>query len=92
MLGYAMNGWTTLALGALLPLAAFAQIAEQTEPTFEAHVLTRGEFDALQAKPQQLLIIDVRRPDEITSMGGFAVYLNLQPADLDAQLDLIPRE
>jgi rhodanese-related sulfurtransferase len=87
-----MNRWTTLALGALLPLAAFAQTAEQTEPTFEAHVLTRAEFDALQAKPLQLLIIDVRRPDEITSIGGFAVYLNLQPADLDAHLDLIPRE
>jgi len=87
-----MNRWTTLALGALLPIAAFAQTAAQTEPTFEAHVLTNAEFDALQARPKQLLIIDVRRPDEITSIGGFAVYLNIQPADLEAKIDLIPRE
>ena len=39
-----MNRWTTLAIGALLPLAAFAQTAAQTEPTFEAHVLTNAEF------------------------------------------------
>jgi len=92
-----MNRWTTLALGALLPIAAFAQTAatqttEPAEPTFQAHVLTREEFDALQAKPKSLLIIDVRRPDEITAIGGFGVYLNIQPADLDAHLDLIPRE
>jgi len=87
-----MNRWTTLAIGALLPVAAFAQTAAQTEPSFEAHVLTNAEFDALRAKPVQLLIVDVRRPDEITSIGGFAVYLNIQPADLDSHLDLIPRE
>ena len=87
-----MNRWTTLAIGALLPLAAFAQATAQTEPTFAAHVLTNAEFDALQAKPKELLLIDVRRPDEITAIGGFAVYLNIQPADLDAHLDLIPRE
>jgi rhodanese-related sulfurtransferase len=87
-----MNRWTTLALGALLPLTAFAQTAAQTAPTFEAHVLTRAEFDALQARPKELLIIDVRRPDEITSIGGFGVYLSIQPAELDAHLDLIPRE
>ena len=84
-----MNRWTTLALGALLPLTAFAQTAAQTAPTFEAHVLTREEFDALQARPKELLIIDVRRPDEITSIGGFGVYLSIQPAELDAHLDLI---
>jgi rhodanese-related sulfurtransferase len=87
-----MNKWTTLAIGALLPLATLAQTAAPEESTFEARVLTNAEFDALQGKPKELLIIDVRRPDEITSIGGFAVYLNIQPADLEAHLDLIPRE
>jgi rhodanese-related sulfurtransferase len=87
-----MNRWTTLAIGALLPVAAFAQTGAQPEPTFEAHVLTNAEFDALQASPKRLLIIDVRRPDEITSIGGFAVYLNIQPADVETHVDLIPRD
>ena len=87
-----MNRWTTLAIGALLPVAVFAQTAAQPESTFEAHVLTNAEFDALQANPEHLLIIDVRRPDEITSIGGFAVYLNIQPADVEAHVDSIPRD
>ena len=87
-----MNRWTTLAFGALLPLAAFAQVAEQPVNSFKAHVLTRAEFDALSSKPEQLLIIDVRRPEEIGSIGGFAVYLNIQPGDVESQLKAIPRE
>jgi rhodanese-related sulfurtransferase len=87
-----MDRWTTLAVGALLPVVGFAQVAEQTAQTFEAHVLTRAELDALQARPDELLVIDVRRPDEIGSIGGFAVYLNIQPADVEAHIDLIPRD
>src|SRR5688572_2768091 len=87
-----MNRWTTLALGALLPVVALAQVAERPAPSFKAHVLTRAEFDALGSKPEQLLIIDVRRPDEIASIGGFAAYLNIQPADVESRLQAIPRE
>lgn len=87
-----MDRWNTLALGALLPAVAFAQVAEQNAPSFKAHVLTRAQFDALKAQPQELLIIDVRRPDEIASIGGFAVYLNIQPADVESHFELIPRD
>jgi rhodanese-related sulfurtransferase len=58
----------------------------------DAHVLNRAEIDALLAKPEQVLIIDVRRPDEIISNGGFPVYLNIQIADLKNRLDWIPKE
>lgn len=84
-----MDRWHTLALGALLPVAAFAQVAPATSA---AHILTRAELDALLAKPDELLIIDVRRPDEIGTVGGFAVYLNIQPGDVQSHLALIPRD
>ena len=82
----------------LLTSAAFAQQAATPQaaaakaPAFKAHVLTRAEFDALLAKPEQLLIIDVRRPDELTKIGGFPVYLNVQPADVESKLAWIPRD
>lgn len=87
-----MNRWTTLAFGALVPVVGFAQVAQQAAPTFQAHVLTRTEFDALRAKPNDLLILDVRRPDEIGTKGGFEVYLTVQPADVEKSLALIPRD
>jgi rhodanese-related sulfurtransferase len=58
----------------------------------EAKVLTRAEIDALLAKPDQVLIIDVRRPDEVTSNGGFPVYLSIQIDNLEKSLAWIPRD
>jgi rhodanese-related sulfurtransferase len=58
----------------------------------EAKVLTRAELDALLAKPDQILIIDVRRPDEVSSNGGFPVYLSIQINDLEKSLAWIPRD
>jgi rhodanese-related sulfurtransferase len=61
-------------------------------PRSQAKVLTRAEFDALIAKPDQILIIDVRRPDEVTSNGGFPVYLSIQAKDIEQSLAWIPRD
>jgi rhodanese-related sulfurtransferase len=61
------------------------------EPKSQAKVLTRAEFDDLFAKPDQILIVDVRRPDEIKDVGGFPVYLNVQIGDLAKSLDWIPK-
>ena len=58
----------------------------------QAKVLTRAEFDALIAKPEQILIIDVRRPDEVAANGGFPVYLSIQAADLEKNLAWIPKD
>ena len=51
-----------------------------------AKVLTRAELDELLAKPGRVLIVDVRRPDEISKVGGFPVYLNVQIDDLAKEL------
>lgn len=54
--------------------------------------LTRAQFDQLLAKPEQLLIVDVRRPDEVTAIGGFPVYLSVQLADLEKSTPWIPKD
>ena len=43
-------------------------------------------------KPNELLIIDLRRPDELTRIGGFPVYLSIQIKDLEQQLAWIPKD
>ena len=60
-------------------------------PAAKAHILTRAELDTLLAKPEKLLFIDVRRPDELTAKGGFPVYLSVQFADLEKSLAWIPK-
>ena len=54
--------------------------------------LDRARIDALLAKPAKLLVIDVRRPDEITTIGGFPVYLNIQAGDIEKSLAYIPHD
>lgn len=58
----------------------------------DAKVLNRAEIDALLAKPDQVLIIDVRRPDEVHDIGGFPVYLSIQINDLEKSLAWIPKD
>ena len=54
---------------------------------------SRGaEFDDLLAKPNQVLLIDVRRPDEVKDIGGFPAYFSIQIGDLDKNLAWIPRD
>jgi rhodanese-related sulfurtransferase len=54
--------------------------------------LHRAEIDALLADPSKVLFIDLRRPDEISKIGSFPVYLNVQVADVEKELALIPKE
>ena len=58
---------------------------------FRAHVLTREELDKLLARPQDLLVIDVRRPDEVSKIGGLPVYLSIQLNDLEKSVAWIPK-
>jgi len=58
----------------------------------QAKVLTRAEIDDLLSKPDQVLIVDVRRPDEVTSIGDFPVYLSVQIGDLEKSLAYIPKD
>ena len=85
----------------LLSTAAMAQApakpaAETAEthhaPATKAKQLTNAEFDAYLAHPDQVLLLDVRRPDEVSSIGGFPVYLSIQAKDLKNHLNEIPKE
>jgi rhodanese-related sulfurtransferase len=61
-------------------------------PASKAHVLSREELDKLLAEPDKVLLIDVRRPDEISSIGGFPVYLSIQINNLKNSLAWIPHD
>ena len=70
---------------------AAATAAPTSAPASQAHVLTREELDKLLAQPQNLLVIDVRRPDEVSKIGGLPVYLSIQLNDLEKSLAWIPK-
>lgn len=70
-----------------------ANAAAAPQPwTYKTKQLHRTEIDALLAKPSQVVVIDVRRPDELVSRGGFPVYLSIQIKDLEKNLDYIPKD
>lgn len=58
----------------------------------KAKVLTRADLDDLLTHPNRLLLLDVRRPEEISSIGGFPVYLSIQAGELEKHLSEIPRD
>jgi rhodanese-related sulfurtransferase len=60
--------------------------------TFKTQRLNRAQLDALFAKPEGLLVLDIRRPDELTEIGGFPVYLSIQVSDLEKSLAYLPKD
>lgn len=54
--------------------------------------LNRAQLDKLLGHPEKLLFIDVRRPDELTKIGGFPIYLSIQLKNLPESLDYIPKD
>jgi rhodanese-related sulfurtransferase len=77
----------------LMMLAVTVALGQQgATPASKAKILSRAEFDALLATPGQVLLLDVRKPTEIATNGGFAVYLNIQAADLEGHLAEIPKD
>ncbi|HXY57770.1 MAG TPA: rhodanese-like domain-containing protein [Methylocystis sp.] len=74
--------------------APAAPVTPANDPayTYKTLRLNRFAFDALLAKPEQLLVLDVRRPDELTKIGGFPVYLSIQAADVQRNLSFIPHD
>lgn len=62
------------------------------EYKYKTPKLNRAQFDELLAKPEQLTVIDVRRPDELTGKGGFPVYLSIQSTEIEKSLAFIPKE
>jgi rhodanese-related sulfurtransferase len=88
---------TLAAIALSLTAATYAQAPAAKEgpaaaPASQAHILSRAELDKLLSTPQSVLIVDVRRPDELTRVGGFPVYLSVQLADLEKSLAWIPKD
>ncbi|MYN44803.1 rhodanese-like domain-containing protein [Pseudoduganella sp. FT93W] len=76
----------------LLALAASIPAFGQQAWTHNTRQLQRSEVDALLAQPEKVLILDVRRPDEVTAKGSFPVYLSVQAKDVEQQLSFIPKD
>lgn len=84
----------------ILALATSLAAAQQAANTagapaaavYKTPKLNRAQIDALLAKPDQVVFIDVRRPDELARIGGFPAYLSIQAKDLDKSLAYIPRD
>ena len=85
-----------LILFALLAVAtAFAQTgstAQGKAAPSKAKVLKRAELDQLLSQPDRVLLIDLRRPDEVSKIGGFPVYLSIQIGELEKHLSEIPKD
>lgn len=81
-----------------LGLAATVAFAQQQKPyvappwEYKTKQLKRAEIDALLAKPEQVVVIDVRRPDELIARGQFPVFLSIQIKDVEKYLAYIPKE
>jgi rhodanese-related sulfurtransferase len=75
-----------------LSLSLFAGSASAATDPASVTVLDRAGFDALLAHPEDLVVIDLRRPDELTNIGGFPVFLSIQMGDLPQRLAWIPQE
>ncbi len=88
-------------LALLAPLAQ-AQTAAAAAPAASAPApdvwkyktkrLNRAAIDALLAHPNKVLVLDVRRPDELISKGSFPVFLNIQFKEVERSLGYIPRD
>ena len=83
----------TLLTAALLTLtAAVAAAQPAARPADDFKKLTRAQFDALLKEPGKVLVLDVRRPDELIRYGSFPVFLNVQNRDLEKQIAWLPKD
>lgn len=83
----ASAGWSVAHAQQATPSPAVPAVAK-----YKSAKLNRAQLDQLLAKPEQLQIIDVRRPDELTSIGGFPVYLSIQSKELEKSLAFIAKD
>lgn len=81
-----------LAQAAESATAAPAPVQAANDYPYKTPKLGRAKFDALLAKPDQLVLIDLRRPDEVSTIGGLPVYLSIQVKDLEKSLAFIPKD
>ncbi|MES2547166.1 MAG: SMP-30/gluconolactonase/LRE family protein [Pseudomonadota bacterium] len=83
----------SMAGGAVATPAADAKpAAQEAKKPPVSKKLNRSEVDALLAKPNEVVFIDLRRPDELTKIGGFPVFLNIQAKELEKYAAYIPKD
>ena len=87
-----LAGLTATSTLALAQEATGAPAAPKAAYQAKSAKLDRAQLDALLARPDQVVIVDVRRPDELSSIGGFPVFLSIQAKDLEKSLGYIPRD
>jgi len=82
-----------LAGGASDPAAVKRVQQFLTQPwKFKSKRLSREDVDALLAKPDSVLFIDLRAPAEFIQYGSFPVFLSVQNKDLEQQLAWLPKD
>ena len=54
--------------------------------------ISRARFDELLKEPGRVLVLDVRRPDELQTIGGFPVYVSIQAKELEQRLAFLPKD
>jgi rhodanese-related sulfurtransferase len=76
------------------PATAATTTAAAAAPVYKGRVpkLTREALDKYLATPDKVVLIDLRRPDELIAIGGFPVYLSIQSKELEKSLSFIPRD
>ncbi len=76
--------------------AVFAQTqpakAPAAEVKYKTPELTSAQVDEWLAKPDKVLFLDIRRPDELITFGSFPVFLSVQLADLEKNIAFIPKD
>jgi rhodanese-related sulfurtransferase len=96
---YKIFALIALALSASLVIAAEVEAPKAVEKYVDPNPwehktkrLNRAQLDKLLGHPEKILFIDVRRPDELTKLGGFPIYLSVQNKNLEESLDYIPKD
>lgn len=94
LLAIALTVGSTVAFAQAAASAPAAAASAYVPPpwTYKTKQLDRNEVDKLLGNPRKLLILDLRRPDELVKYGSFPAYLNLQLKDLPDLLDYIPKD
>ncbi|HET7867578.1 MAG TPA: rhodanese-like domain-containing protein [Burkholderiaceae bacterium] len=89
-------GALALALSLCTPIAGAqnAPAAPASAPAwkYKTRHLGNAEIDALLATPAKLLVLDLRRPDELIKYGSFPVFLSVQAKELESHLAYLPKD
>jgi rhodanese-related sulfurtransferase len=64
----------------------------ETKPQYKTPELNAAQIDEWLAKPDQVLVIDIRRPDELIKYGSFPAFLSIQYEDLEKYAAFIPKD